>query len=111
MRALIIEDLPADAELITEQLRRDGFELDWVRVENEPAFRAALDPRPDVILSDFHLPTFGPSRAMEILRESGIDIPFIVVSGTIGEEAATEIMRNGADDYISKHKPARLGMG
>ncbi|HVS47742.1 MAG TPA: response regulator [Candidatus Dormibacteraeota bacterium] len=110
MRALIVEDVPADAELITEQLRRDGFELDWVRVENEPAFRAALDPPPDVILSDFHLPTFGPTRAMAILRESGIDIPFIVVSGTIGEEAATEIMREGADDYVSKDKPARLGM-
>lgn len=110
MRALIIEDLPADAELITEQLRRDGFDLDWSRVETEPAFRAALDPRPDVILSDFHLPTFSPTRAMAILRESGIDIPFIVVSGTIGEEAATEIMREGADDYVSKDKPARLGM-
>jgi PAS domain S-box-containing protein len=110
MRALIIEDLPADAELITEQLRRDGFELDWVRVEDEPAFRAALDPRPDVILSDFHLPTFGPTRAMAILRESGLDIPFIVVSGTIGEEAATEIMREGADDYVSKDRPVRLGM-
>jgi PAS domain S-box-containing protein len=110
MRALIIEDQPADAELITEQLRRDGFELDWSRVETEPAFRAALGLQPDVILSDFHLPSFGPSRAMEILRESGVDIPFIVVSGTIGEEAATEIMRDGANDYVSKDKPARLGM-
>src|ERR1700674_5980123 len=98
MRALIVEDIPADAELITEQLRRDGLAVNWVRVDNEPAYRAALDPLPDVILSDFHLPTFGPSRAMQILRESGIDIPFIVVSGTIGEEAATELMREGADD-------------
>jgi PAS domain S-box-containing protein len=110
LRALIVEDVPADAELIGEQLRRDGHTVDWSRVDTEPAYRAALDLRPDVIISDCKLPTFGPSRALEILHESGMDIPFIIVSGTIGEEAATELMRQGAADYVNKDRPIRLGM-
>ena len=94
LRTLIVEDVPNDAELVIGQLRRDGRALDWSRVDNEAAFRAALNPGLDVILSDCNLPSFSGSRALEILRESRIDVPLIIVSGTIGEEAATELMRN-----------------
>jgi signal transduction histidine kinase len=110
LRALIVEDVPNDAELVIGQLHRDGRTLDWSRVDNEAAFRAALNPGLDVILSDCNLPSFSGSRALEILRESRIDVPLIIVSGTIGEEAATELMRNGAVDYVSKDKTSRLSM-
>ncbi len=110
LRVVIVEDVPADAELIAEQLRRDGLDVDWSRVDTEAAYRAALSPLPDVIISDCKLPSFGPARAMEILHESGMDIPLIIASGTIGEEAATELMRQGAADYVNKDKPIRLGM-
>ena len=110
LRALIVEDVPNDAELVIGQLHRDGRTLDWSRVDNEAAFRAALNPGLDVILSDCNLPSFSGSRALEILRESRIDVPLIIVSGTIGEEAAAELMRNGAADYVSKDKTGRLSM-
>lgn len=110
LRALIVEDVPNDAELILDQLRRDGRTLDWSRVDDETAFRTALDPSLDVILSDCNLPSFSASRALEILHESGLDIPLIIVSGTIGEEVATDLMRHGASDYVSKDRPGRLSM-
>jgi Signal transduction histidine kinase regulating C4-dicarboxylate transport system len=110
LRTLIVEDVPNDAELVIGQLHRDGRTLDWSRVDNEAAFRAALNPDLDVILSDCNLPSFSASRALEILRESRIDVPLIIVSGTIGEEAATELMRNGAADYVSKDRTSRLSM-
>jgi signal transduction histidine kinase len=110
LRALIVEDVPNDAELVLAQLHRDGRTVDWSRVDNEVEFRAALKPAIDVILSDCNLPTFSASRALEILRESGMDIPLIIVSGTIGEEVATELMRDGASDYVSKDRPGRLSM-
>jgi PAS domain S-box-containing protein len=107
---LIVEDVAADAELMYEQLRRDGHIVDWSRVDAEPAYRDALNARPDVILSDCKLPGFSPSRALEILRDSGLDVPLILVSGTIGEEAATELVREGAADYVSKDRLGRLGI-
>src|SRR5450756_1251117 len=110
MRLLIVEDLPSDAKLITDRLRRDGYEVESSRVDSEVAYRAALNPEIDVILSDSEMPAFSGERALEILNESGLDIPLIIVSGTIGEEAAAGLMREGAADYVSKDKPARLGM-
>jgi PAS domain S-box-containing protein len=107
---LIVEDVAADAELMYEQLRRDGHTVDWSRVDTEPAYRDALNARPDVILSDCKLPGFSPSRALQILRDSGLDVPLILVSGTIGEEAATELVRDGAADYVSKDRLGRLGI-
>ena len=80
------------------------------RVDTESAYRAALNPRLDVILSDCSLPSFSASHALQILGDSGLDVPLILVSGTIGEEAATELMRQGAVDYVLKDKPSRLGM-
>ena len=110
LRALIVEDVPADAELMCAQLQRDGYFVECSRVDSEPAFRAALNPRLDVILSDFNLPSFSGFAALEILRGSGLDVPLIIVSGTIGEETATELMRQGAADYVNKDRPTRLGM-
>ena len=110
LRVLVVEDVPADAELIFEQLRRDGHTLEWSRVDTEHGFRASLNTGLDVILSDCKLPGFSPSQALEILRESGLDVPLILVSGTIGEEAATALIREGAADYVSKDRLGRLGM-
>lgn len=110
MRVLTVEDVPSDAKLISRQLRRDGREVDWVRVDTEEAYRAALSTPIDFILSDARMPSFSGTRALEILKESGLDIPLIIVSGTIGEEAAADLMLQGAADYVSKEKPARLNI-
>jgi PAS domain S-box-containing protein len=110
MRVLIVEDIPSDAKLISRQLRSDGHEVEWLRVDTEEGFRAALSTPIDFILSDARMPTFSATRALEILKESGLDIPLIVVSGTIGEEAAADLMLQGAADYVSKDKPARLNV-
>ena len=110
LRVLVVEDVPADAELMFEQLRRDGHTVEWSRVDTEPAYRAALSAPLDVILTDCKLPSFSPSRALQILRNLGLDVPLILVSGTIGEEAATELVREGAADYVSKDRLGRLSM-
>ena len=109
MRLLIVEDVSSDAKLITQQLRREGREIDWVLVDSEKTYRHALGQQVDVILSDSSMPTFSGSLALQILRESGLDVPLIIVSGTIGEEAAASLMRQGAADYVSKNKLKGLG--
>src|SRR5450756_3167701 len=93
MRLLIVEDLPSDARLITDRLHREGYEVESSRVDAEATYRADLNPQIDVILSDSEMPLFSGERALEILHESGLDIPLIIVSGTIGEEEAAGIMR------------------
>jgi PAS domain S-box-containing protein len=102
LRILILDDRPDDADLIVEQLREIGFAPEWDRVESEAAFVAKLDPGLDLILADYNLAQFSALRALEIVRERELDIPFIVVSGTSGEAAAVEAMRSGAHDYMSK---------
>jgi len=109
LRVLILEDDPFDAELVIEGLKRGGFAPAWRRVETEVEFLAALSPNLDVILSDFNMPTFDASRALDLLKKSGLDVPFIVVSGSIGEELAVEALKNGAADYLLKDRLARLG--
>ena len=109
IRLLHIEDSPADAELIHRELRKAGYALEVRRVETGDAMRAALrDQTWDLILSDHHLPTFSAPEAFAILRESGIDLPFIIVSGTVGEEVAVQAMRAGAQDYLLKGNLRRL---
>lgn len=110
MRVLIVEDVASDAKLISRQLRRDGREVEWLRVDTEEGYRAALGTHIDFILSDARMPSFSGTRALEILKESGLDIPLIIVSGTIGEEAAADLMLLGAADYVSKDKLARLNI-
>ncbi|HUC83594.1 MAG TPA: response regulator, partial [Candidatus Acidoferrales bacterium] len=106
---LIAEDSPEDAALLVRELRHAGFDPRWKRVEREPDFLAELDNSPDLILSDYSMPQFSGLRAMELMRERGLDIPFILISGTIGEEASVEAMKHGATDYLLKDRLARLG--
>lgn len=110
LRVLILEDQPADAELTLHELRRADFEPEWVRVETEQDFLAHLDPALDLILADYTLPQFDAARALHRLQESGLDTPFIVVSGSVGEEVIVECMRQGAADYLLKDRLSRLGL-
>ena len=109
LKVLIVEDSPDDAELMVAQLRRAGLEFVWERVETEADFLAELKKLPDIILSDYSLPQFTGLRAVELLRASGLNLPLILISGTMGEEAAVEAMRRGATDYLLKDRIARLG--
>jgi len=109
LRALIIEDSQDDAELVLRELRTSGYDPTFLRVETEEATSAALrDGEWDVVLSDYTMPRFSAMEALETVRESGQDVPFIIVSGTIGEERAVEALKAGVDDYISKFNLARL---
>jgi response regulator RpfG family c-di-GMP phosphodiesterase/putative methionine-R-sulfoxide reductase with GAF domain len=114
VNVLMIEDQESDAELILAALRRAGFDPVWRRVTSEAEYLEVLSgeaggPRPDVILADFNLPQFTGIRALELLRQRGEDIPFILVSGTIGEDTAVESIKLGATDYLLKDRLARLG--
>ncbi len=110
LRVLILEDQPADAELMVHELRRAGYDPDWHRVESEADFVAALAPEPELILSDYNLPDWDGVRALRLVRERGLDVPFILVSAAIGEEVAVAAMKAGANDYLLKGQPARLGV-
>ena len=109
LNILIVDDSPVDAELLVEVLRAGGFVFEWTRVETEPDFLAALEKRPDIVLSDFSMPSFNGLRAAELMRKSGFEIPFILLSGTMGEELAVEAMKHGASDYLLKNRVDRLG--
>jgi two-component system cell cycle sensor histidine kinase/response regulator CckA len=106
---LIVEDLQDDAELLLAELRQSGFDPKWKRVETEADFQAEIKKRPDIIFSDYSMPQFSGLRAAKIVQESGTGIPFILVSGTVGEDIAVEAMRHGATDYLLKDRIARLG--
>jgi two-component system sensor histidine kinase UhpB len=108
LRVLLIEDSDVDARFILNELRLHGYELQSERVETEPTFRAALASRWDVIIADYRLPCFGAAMALRIVQEQQIDVPFIIVSGTIGEDVAVAAMKAGAHDYVMKGKLARL---
>lgn len=109
LRLLLVEDSPEDAELLIRQIRKAGYEPDWCRVECPREYASLLHPDLDVIVSDFDLPRFNALEALELLRQSGLDIPFVIVSGTIGEDTAVAAMRAGASDYLLKDRLARLG--
>ena len=109
IKVLIAEDLPLDAELMVRELRRAGFEPDWERVDTEAAYIARLVPGLDLVLSDYEMGGFNATRALELLKKSGLEVPFILVSGTIGEETAVAMIRRGATDYLMKDRLARLG--
>jgi PAS domain S-box-containing protein len=109
IRVLILEDRAADAELMLYELRRAGFEPDWDRVETEPDYLAHLSPALDLVLADYDLPQFDAVRALRRMQERGLEIPFIIVSGAIGEEIAVSVMSQGAADYLLKDRLARLG--
>ena len=109
LRVLIAEDNAADADLMVRQLRNAGFAPDFRRVDTEEEFVASLNPSIDLILSDFSMPQFNALRALELARKHQPTIPFIMVSGSIGEETAVETMRAGAVDYLLKDRLTRLG--
>jgi two-component system, cell cycle sensor histidine kinase and response regulator CckA len=109
LRVLIIEDDPVDADLMIRELKRGGFDPEWVRVETEEEYLSELEKNPEVILSDSNLPLFDGLEALELLSKRGLDIPFILVSGRLGEDLAVEAMKSGARDYLLKDRLARLG--
>ncbi len=108
LRALIVEDNEDDALLLAEHLKSGGYDLHWKRVDTEQAMLEALQQSWDIVFTDYSMPHFNGSRALEVLRNIDIDVPLIFVSGTIGEEVAVEAMRYGAQDYIMKGSMPRL---
>jgi diguanylate cyclase (GGDEF)-like protein/PAS domain S-box-containing protein len=109
LRVLLIEDSEDDALLLVRQLGHGGYDLTLERVETAETMRAALAGREwDIVISDYSMPGFSAPGALEVLKKSGIDLPFIVLSGNIGEGTAVEVMRAGAHDYVMKNNLARL---
>ncbi len=109
LKVLILEDNAADAELALHELRRAGYGPEWLRVDTEPEYLAQIDQGWEIILADYNLPEFSGLRALELLRERDPDLPFIIVSGTIGEDKAVAAIKAGANDYVMKDRLARLG--
>ncbi|MBI4516535.1 MAG: PAS domain-containing protein [Deltaproteobacteria bacterium] len=109
LRVLVVEDSEDDALLVIAELRRGAFEPRWMRVETAETMAAALAQQPwDVILADYEMPHFSGPAALKLVREARHDLPFIMVSGTIGEEVAVAMMRAGAHDYVMKTNLTRL---
>src|SRR5574337_1437154 len=109
LRVLLVEDDKVDAELLVRALTHGGFDVTSVRVETAEQMRAELARADwDVIVSDYHLPTFDGMAALQLLRSTGKAIPFILVSGIVSDETAIEVVRAGARDYVRKDQPARL---
>ena len=109
LAVLMVEDSEDDARLILRELKRSGFEITWDRVQTAAALREQLLARTwDVIISDYQLPQFDAPSALQVLQESQLDIPFLVVSGTIGEISAVTMMKAGAHDYLMKNNLTRL---
>jgi two-component sensor histidine kinase len=109
LRVLLVEDSATDAKLIVQELQQVGRLIEFERVETAEAMRAFLERKAwDLVISDWSMPKFSALAALGILKEKGIDIPFIIVSGAIGEETAVDAMRAGAHDFVHKNKFARL---
>lgn len=108
LRVLIAEDTEDDALLIMRELEQSGYRLESERVATAAALKNALARPWDILLSDFSMPGFTAPDALRILQESGLDLPFVIVSGTVGEERAVEAMRAGASDYVLKDNLTRL---
>jgi hypothetical protein len=109
LRILVVEDSEDDAILELHQIEKGGYTVDYERVETSEGMKALLKEKKwDIILSDYKMPHFNGLDALAILKESGIDIPFIIISGTIGEEVAVEAMKAGAHDYLMKNNLKRL---
>src|SRR4051812_19830376 len=109
LKVLIVEDSEEDADLIVLELKRGGFEPVYRRVDNADDMAEALHERDwELVLSDFSMPRFSVTEALNMVQARGLDIPFVIVSATIGEEAAVEAMKAGAHDYILKHRLGRL---
>jgi two-component system cell cycle sensor histidine kinase/response regulator CckA len=109
LRVLIVEDSEDDGVLTMLELTRAGYAPVSARVDTRPAMEAALDGGPwDIVLSDYSMPTFSAPEAYRVVKERGLDLPFIIVSGTVGEDVAVEAMRAGVHDYVLKGALTRL---
>ena len=105
----MLEDSPIDSELAKHTLRRGGLLFSSIRVEDEKSFTQEIVERPpDLILSDYALPGFDGYAALEIAKRLCPETPFIFLTGTMGEEVAIETLKNGATDYVLKHRLMRL---
>src|SRR6185312_1925368 len=110
LRVLVVEDLEDDATLLLLELEDCGWRVTHQRVENEQAMVAALAGRTwDIIISDYSMPRFSGFAALKVAREKASDLPFILISGTVGEEVAVRAMKAGANDYLFKGNLKRLG--
>ena len=109
LRVVLLEDRAMDADLVIRHLRRAGFEIVPTLATDEPSYLAALAIDPDIILADYSLPRFDALSALRHLRSRDLDVPFIVVTGTITEETAVAALREGAADYLLKDRLGRLG--
>ena len=109
LRALIIEDSENDCGLLLSALQRGGYDVTHKRVYSAAALAVVLEDGPwDIVISDYSMPGFKGTDALEMVRKKGLDVPFIFLSGTIGEEIAVNAMRAGAQDYVIKGNAARL---
>ncbi len=109
LRVLVVEDSEFDARMLVTILRKGGYEPVFERVETEAAMRAALDAQPwDIVLADYNLPEFSAPAALQLLQGKNLDLPFIIISGGIGEDTAVAAMKAGAHDYLMKGNLARL---
>ena len=109
LRVLIVDHSPEDALLVVQELAHSRFRVSWERVENESDYLRQLQTAPDLILADCTLPQFSAVRALQLLQRAGLSIPFIVISGIIGEDTAVAMMKEGATDYVLKDRLSRLG--
>jgi len=109
LRVLVVEDSEKDAMLLLEELRRGGYEVTFERVYTAAAMTAALAGREwDIVIADYTMPNFSAPAALKLLQKSGLDLPFIIVSGSIGEDIAVAAMKAGAHDYMMKGELKRL---
>jgi signal transduction histidine kinase len=109
LRVLIVEDNERDAALLLRELKRGGYDLIFERVDTPEAMAAAIGSQPwDLVISDYSMPRFGAPAALDLVRKAQLDLPFIIVSGTVGEEVAVESMRAGACDFMPKGEFTRL---
>lgn len=109
LHVLVLEDRADDAELMVMELENAGYTVVWNRVDTQEGFRACLSDEIDLILADYSIPQFSAPQALALLQMTGRDTPFIVVSGTISEEAAVATLKQGAADYLLKDRLSRLG--
>ena len=110
LRILLVEDSDNDAQLLLREIRRLGYEVEYERVETAEDIRSALLNKIwDLVICDYSLPHLNAPVALALLKSSGLDLPFIIVSGTIGEESAVSALKDGAHDFLIKGKYARLG--
>ena len=110
LRVLLVEDSETDEQLLIRELRRQGYDASWLRVDTPSGMSEALSRSEwDAVISDYSMPEFSGLEALEVLKSSGLDLPFVCVSGTIGEDTAVATMKAGAHDYIMKGNLRRLG--